>query len=91
MYPYSNPSMIAKGIELIKNIKWGSLLEGTSKTLNVINQAIPIVYQVKPLMGNVKTILNIANGLKEPSTKEEIKKNKTSKEPTDNKPIFYIE
>ena len=77
------PNQSAGLLSLIKNIKWSSLLEGTSKTLNVINQAIPVVYQVKPMLDNAKTMFKIANIMKE---KEEPKK----EEKTNNSPIFYI-
>lgn len=48
----------------LKEIKWGEFLNNTSRTLNVINQAIPIVYQVKPLITNAKTMFRIANIIK---------------------------
>lgn len=71
MYP--NPYMInavpktglLKGITSLKNIKWASLIEGTQKTLNVINQTIPIIHQVKPIVNNAKTVFKIASSLKE--------------------------
>ena len=83
MYPYSNPSIITKGLSALKNIKWATLLDGTQKTLGVINQAIPIVYQVKPIVSNAKTLFKIANVMKEPEQKEIKKETNTS-------PIFYI-
>ncbi len=88
-YSYTNPSIISRSLQFLKTIKWSSLLDGTGKTLGVINQAIPIVYQVKPLLGNAKTLFKIANGIQEPetnsntTTKEEVKREKNS-------PIFYI-
>lgn len=48
----------------LRGVKWGDFLNNTSKTLNVINQAIPIVYQVKPLITNAKTMFKIANIIK---------------------------
>jgi hypothetical protein len=79
MYPGQNISILS----LLKNIKWSSLLEGTSKTLNVINQAIPVVYQVKPIINNAKTMFKVANII---NTEEPIKK----EEKTNNSPIFYM-
>jgi hypothetical protein len=79
MNPYQGTSILS----LLKNIKWGALLDGTSKTLGVINQAIPVVYQVKPIIDNAKTIFKVANIINE---KEDIKK----EEKTNNSPIFYI-
>lgn len=83
MYPYTNPSILTKSLSALKNIKWGTLLDGTQKTLGVINQAIPIVYQVKPIVNNAKTLFKIANVMKEPEQQEIKKETKTS-------PIFYI-
>ena len=82
MYPYQNPSLFAGAINTIKNIKWGTILDGTGKTLGVINQAIPIVYQVKPLVTNAKTIFKIANEIND-NSEPIVEKNNTS-------PIFYI-
>jgi hypothetical protein len=88
MYPYSNPSIITKSLTALKNIKWATLLDGTQKTLGVINQAIPIVYQVKPLVNNAKTLFKIANVIKEPvQNNNEVKK---IKKETNTSPIFYI-
>ena len=85
MYPYTNPSILTKGLSALKNIKWATLLDGTQKTLGVINQAIPIVYQVKPIVNNAKTLFKIANVIKEPQKEEKI-----TKKETNTSPIFYI-
>lgn len=42
-------------------INWANLLSNTQKTLNIVNQAIPLVYQVKPIVNNAKTMFKIAN------------------------------
>ena len=68
MYPGQSTSIFT----LLKNIKWGAILDGTSKTLNVINQAIPVIYQIKPIINNAKTMFNIAKIMNEPQ--EEVKK-----------------
>ena len=80
MYPNTSTNLLS----LLKNIKWGSILDGTSKTLNVINQAIPVVYQVKPIINNAKTMFKIANIMNTPQ--EETKK----EEKTNTSPIFYM-
>lgn len=59
----SNLTGIGKPLGLAKpslfksltNIKWGTILNNTQKTLNVINQAIPVYYQIKPIWGNLKS------------------------------------
>ena len=85
MYPYTNPSIITKGLSLLKNLKWTEFLDGTSKTLGVINQALPVIYQIKPIMNNAKTMFKIANIMNTPTQKEETKETKNN-----NSPIFYI-
>ena len=41
---------------LLGKINWSSLLSNAQKTLNVVNQAIPLYYQVKPVFQNIKTL-----------------------------------
>lgn len=80
-----NDKMI-NNLQQIKKIDWTKLLDGTQKTLNIINQAIPIIYQVKPIIENAKTFINIANVLNEKDEEEE-----EIKKTNDNaSPIFYL-
>ena len=65
MYNQYNPYQIGAGI---KRINWSNVLNNTQKTWNVINQAIPIIYQVKPLVTNARTIFRIADAVKEEET-----------------------
>lgn len=44
-----------------KTINWSGLLSNTQKTLNIVNQAIPIVYQIKPIVNNAKTMFRVAS------------------------------
>ena len=85
MYPgYYNPYTIPKSISLfswLKRIKWSSLLDGTQKTLGVINQAIPIVNQVKPIMQNAKTMFRI---VKEVNSNTDVKQPAKSIDTTTN-------
>lgn len=96
MNPYATPGLLSKGLGLTKTINWTALLDGTQKTLGVINQAIPIVYQVKPIIGNAKTLFKIANVMNENpqpnNTQNIIPTNnliENSASPK-NSPIFYI-
>lgn len=41
-------------------LSFSTLLNGASKTLGVINQAIPVFYQVKPIWNNAKTMFRVA-------------------------------
>ena len=93
MYSYSNPSFIKNSISFLKSISWGSFLDGTSKTLGVINQTIPLVYQVKPLFNNAKTLFKISNIMNsDPSNiiDEGLKKNEKKETINNNSPIFYL-
>ena len=44
----------------------GNVLNNTQKTLNVINQAIPVYYQIKPIWGNLKSFGKIMSAFNEP-------------------------
>ena len=39
-----------------------SLLTNTQKTLNIINQALPIVKEVKPIVNNARTLFGVMKG-----------------------------
>lgn len=43
----------AAGTSFLGKINWASILSNTQKTLNVVNQAIPLYYQVKPVLKNL--------------------------------------
>lgn len=101
MNPYATPGLLSKGLGITKSINWSTFLDGTQKTLGVINQAIPIVYQVKPIIGNAKTLFKIANVMNEspqPSvtTQNQITQTASSLNSNSpenqkrNSPIFYI-
>ncbi len=58
----SKPSLF----QAFRSLNFSEILNGTQKTLNVINQAIPIFYQIRPLWNNTKTIFRIANAVNKP-------------------------
>lgn len=94
MNPYSYSGLLNKGLSLTKTINWAALLDGTQKTLGVINQAIPVYYQVKPLFSNAKTLFKIANVMNTPQQTTNLEEQNTvstaiTKE-IKNSPIFYI-
>lgn len=79
-------------------INWSNILTNTQKSLGIINQAIPLVYQVKPMINNAKTMFKIAGAMKgdsrsssrsaRPNTENSSNYSQTVE--NDNKPIFYI-
>lgn len=77
-------------------ITFGSIIDNTQKTLGIVNQAIPLVKQVHPIVKNAKTMFRVMNEFKknENSKKEKVKENKvkenkTKKEEHHN-PTFFI-
>lgn len=86
-----NPAPTTGGLlNLIKGLNISGILDGTQKTLSVINQAIPVIYQVKPLVSNIGTLLKIKNIINEPisntTTNSIIEDTKSS----NNSPIFFV-
>ena len=53
-----------------------NFLNGTQKVLNIANQTIPLVKQVKPIIGNAKTMFRVMNEFKK-TEKPIIIKNET--------------
>ena len=67
--PYMNYGMPNK-------YSFSNILNNTQKFLNIANQALPIVREVRPIFKNLKTFVNVAQGfskvddIKEPPKKE---------------------
>ena len=60
----------SKGLlsSLFSGGKISSFINGTQKTLSVINQAIPLVKQVSPVVKNAKTMFKVMNEFKKVDT-----------------------
>lgn len=95
-YPYPKVGLFSRFSNFAKGFSFTSFLDGTQKTLGVINQAIPIVYQVKPMFQNAKTIFKIADEINKPvtvnetSTVREESNSISTMQNNSNRPIFYI-
>ncbi len=98
-FPYqnniNNGGILKKGLGLLslRNINWSNILNNTQKTLNVINQAIPVYYQVKPIYQNAKTMFKMVGALKEEhndSKVNEIKESNNIKNTNQQGPVFFI-
>lgn len=59
----------------MQKINWSGILNNTQKTLGIINQAIPIVYQVRPLFNNARTLFKIAGAINEETPKKSTRTN----------------
>ena len=89
---------------LLSRINFGSILGGTQKTLNTINQVIPLVKQARPMMDNAKTLFRLMSEFNKgdattatAATVNEIKKtvpeetvNKVALESNSNGPTFFL-
>ena len=80
-----------------KTINWSGLLSNTQKTLNIVNQAIPIVYQIKPMVNNARTIFKVANEFSKTNSNnnqnnvyQNNEKNFNSSNNSDSGPNFFI-
>ena len=88
-YPYQGNNLFRRGNIFNqfkeKKFNWTNILNNTQKTLNLINQAIPVYYQVKPIIQNVGTVFKISHALKN-SNEESI----PDASNTHNSPIFFV-
>ena len=71
----------------LRGLNIGEILNGAQRTLNVVNQAIPIFYQIRPLWNNTKTIFKIANAINENDNKNSKKTNDESQKIDINKKV----
>ncbi len=58
---------------LFGNLNFSSILSGTQKTLNIVNQGIPLIKQAKPIFKNAKTMFKVMNEFKKVDTPSTIK------------------
>lgn len=73
MYPYVAAAPVKKGIISsltggLKGMNWGTILNNTQRTLNIVNQAIPAVKQITPVMKNARTMFQVMNEFKKVDT-----------------------
>ena len=76
-YFYTIPNMAANTsrVGLFSRLLGGNritlsgILNGTGRVLNFANQAIPLVKQVRPMIGNAKTMFKVMNEFKKTEKK----------------------
>lgn len=95
-YPYAKSGLFSRLLGG-SNFSWSGFLDGTQKTLGVINQALPIVNQVRPMISNAKTMFRIADEIRKPQNNFDVRGNNNINtittspvKDTVNKPTFYI-
>jgi len=62
-------SKLGSGFSALRSFNWGGFINNASKTLGVINQTIPLVRQVGPMVNNVKSMLRVASIFKDETDK----------------------
>ena len=50
--------------KLFRGFNFGSILKNAQKTLNVVNQTIPLIKEVNPIIKNAKTMFRVMNEFK---------------------------
>ena len=76
--PYASHGLFSN---LFRGINFSSILNGTSRTLNVINQAIPVVKEISPMIKNTKTMFKVMSEFNKTDNRE-IKKETYNDGPT---------
>lgn len=84
MMPTSSTLGTASKASLLGKINWSSLLSNAQKTLNVVNQAIPLYYQVKPVFNNIKTIGKIGREMTKMASSNNVTQNNNVNNIADN-------
>ncbi len=77
----------------LSGIKWGTILNNTQKTLNVINQAIPVYYQIKPIFTNVRSLGKLISAFNTEDSSKDFSNNINEmnvKKENKNSPTFFI-
>ena len=67
-----------------RSFNFGTLLTNTSKALGVVKDAIPIVKEVGPMMGNMRSILKLASVFKDETDTPTITRESQVEEKTNN-------
>ena len=92
--PNANTGLLSR---IFGNIKLSSILSGTNKALNFVNQTIPVIKQISPMVKNARTMFNVINQFKkvdEPNNFEKTNNKNAHTNSIDNskvnKPSFFI-
>ena len=94
-YMYSIPTTASSSSGILSKLTFSSFINGTSKTLNLINQAIPVFKQISPMFKNMKTMFKVMNEFKKTDIKNNSKDNDSyhstqNNYQNDGTPTFFI-
>ena len=96
--PYFFPYQARGGLisNLLRRINFSSIMNGAQRTLNTVNQIIPLVKQARPMMDNAKTMFKLMSEFnrndesnKKPSSKKGIEKTTSNEVVSNNGPTFF--
>lgn len=90
--PYYYMTPVSNGLfsSLRNGINWSGILNGTQRTLGLINQAIPLVKQAAPMVRNAKTMFKVMNEFKKVDTPNNSNNIKENVQIETNGPKFFI-
>ena len=96
--PFSSINTVTPRVGLFSrlfgNINITSILNGTQRTLNIVNQTIPLVKQAQPIIKNAKTMFKVMNEFKKVDTPKSASTNVTKEKENveyinNNNPTFF--
>jgi len=67
---FNGTTTAARSLGTASKLSFTSILDNASKTINTINQIVPLYQQVKPMFNNAKTALNIFKSVKNIDTQQ---------------------
>ena len=82
-----NAGLFTKIMHGIRSFNWSGLLNGANKTLNVMNQTIPLIKQSWPMFNNIKNMLRLAKAFRNETDQTNYTNNKEII--SENKKIIY--
>ena len=91
-FPYYSIPRSSGGLfsKLFSNISFSGILNNTQKTFNIVNQAIPVIKQVKPVVSNAKTMFRVLNEFKKTDNTSEVIDNKVNTNDIKEGPTFFM-
>ena len=67
-YQAARPGLFGLLTRSFRGFNLSSLINGTQRTLGLVNQAIPVIKQMSPVVKNAKTMFRVMNEFKKADT-----------------------
>ena len=64
----ARPGLFGLLARSFRGFNLGSIINGTQRTLGLVNQAIPVIRQISPVMKNARTMFKVMNEFKKTDT-----------------------